>query len=182
MMMNQYVILGAVLALIVAGGGGFASGSHYRNLEDRALFQKERDEWAVQVHAIEDAHHKALAQTEADRETLQRYISTTLGPKYAQLSAANIRFQNALADRSTAHAKTELPADDHACDLPAGLFDDWQRANAGPGAGPGTEGLPVSGVDGSLWGTAAAGGTEPGAALPKPPASGGAVLRLRPTP
>lgn len=182
MMMNPWLIVGLLLALAASATGGFASGDHYRGLGDAIAFQKERDGWAAQQQAIEDAHQKALAQTESDRDALQRYISNTLAPKYAQLAQANRKFQSDLANRSDEHARTLLPADDHACDLPAGLLDDWRAANAGTGDHQGAPSVPVGGVDASLWGSSATGGTGTGATLAKPPGGSSAVPRLRATP
>lgn len=180
--MNPYIIIGFLVAIAVATAGGIAGGRHYQGMQDEIAFQKERNKWQGERDALKAAGDKALKQAEGERDTLQHYVSDVLGPKYAALDIANRKFQNAQKAKGDVHAKLELPADDHACDLPSGMFDDWITNNRGAGAGQGGLGLAGGGLDTALRPVAGSAGTVPGGAGGKPSPGNGGVPRLRATP
>lgn len=157
-MMNPYVLIVVALfwASTIAGAGykGFELGKDSAN----STWQKK---WDAQL----DKERKAIDIADGDRKVLQN-LANQLGQQLADARQQRDRYFNQLATKTHEDAKKELPSDDHVCDLPVSLLDDWNAANSDPRQAEG--GDTSSGSDGKVPVPPESSGTKPGAVSPKP--------------
>jgi len=150
-MINPYVLLGiAVLWLATIAGTGWKA-FELGKAEDSITWQKK---WEGQL-AKEQA---AVDVADGDRKVLQN-LANQLGQELAEARQKRDQYFNKLASKTHEDAKKELPVDDHVCDLPASLLDDWNSASADPR--PAERGRAAGGVNGQVPAAPASSGLKP---------------------